>query len=146
MRKNYLISIIELWFKEIPITSNMQNDKKGRAFWGPHYWTVIHSIAASYRPEKATAFMNFIHSLTFLLPCDQCRENLKANLAKYPPEPYLRNNNDLFFWTYLLHDAVNQEHNREKPTEPKKYSPPFENVKKFYYSALGEDCKACDKP
>lgn len=120
--------------------------KKGRSFWGPQFWSSIHSIAAVYRPEKEEAFMNFITSLTDLLPCDQCRENLKGNLVKYPPTNYLRNNHDLFFWTYLLHDAVNQEHNKHKPQEPKKYSPPFEDVKKFYYKALAEDCKACENP
>lgn len=65
------------------------------------------------------------------------------NLKKYPIDKYLCNNHDLFFWTYVLHDAVNQEHNHLKPDEPPKFSPPFDDVKDFYFKALSEECKAC---
>ena len=120
--------------------------KKGRGFWGPPHWTCIHSDAAAYKPEKAVAFKTLMYCLPELLPCEECCANLKKNLAKYPIDGYLRNNHDLFLWTYILHDAVNQEHNHMKPREPPKYSPPFEQVKQFYFKALAEECKACQTP
>lgn len=120
--------------------------KKGRAFWGPPFWNSIHSVAAAYKPERAEAFKRFVHSLPELLPCEECCKNLTENLKKYPVDGYLRNNHDLFLWSYILHDAVNQEHNHKKPREAPKFSPPFESVKLFYFKALSEDCKACQTP
>jgi hypothetical protein len=118
--------------------------QKGRGFWGPPQWTALHSIAAAYKPCKKQAFKNYIEALCFLLPCDKCCEHLTNNLTKYPLDPYLGNNHDLFFWTYLLHDAVNQAHNiHKKVGDPPKYSPPFDDVKAYYYRALGEDCTDC---
>ena len=120
--------------------------KKGRAFWGPPFWVSIHSTAAAYKPEKAAAFKRFIQSLPELLPCEECCKNLAANLVKHPVDNYLRNNHDLFMWSYILHDAVNQEHNHRKPREPAKYSPPYDQVKMFYFKALSEECKECQTP
>lgn len=118
---------------------------KGRAFWGPAQWKALHSIAVAYRPCNAPAFKNYINAMKYLLPCEKCCDHLKANLEKYPVDPYLNNNHDLFFWTYLLHDAVNQSHNKHSPDEPRKYSPPFEDVKSYYFSAISNECKDCAK-
>jgi hypothetical protein len=130
--------------KVTPEASPLKTDKRGRDFWGPSEWTSLHTKAAVYKPEKAQAFKNYINALPDLLPCEECGRHLAANLKKYPVDNYLGNNHDLFFWTYILHDAVNQQHNTYKPDEPKKYSPEFEKVKRFYFKALGEDCKVCD--
>lgn len=124
--------------KEIP--------KRGRDFWGPSEWTALHAKAAAYKPEKAAAFKAYVHALAELLPCEECGKHFAENLKKYPVENYLRNNHDLFYWSYIIHDSVNQQHNIYKPKEPKKYSPPFDKVKQFYFKALGADCKVCSDP
>ncbi|HMP29318.1 MAG TPA: ERV1/ALR-related protein [Saprospiraceae bacterium] len=117
---------------------------KGRDFWGPCQWKSLHSIAASYKPCNAHAFLNYVNSLSYLLPCEQCCQHLGQNLKKFPVEPYLGNNHDLFFWTYLLHDAVNQSHNKDRPNEPKKYSPSFDEIKNYYFKAITGSCQDCE--
>lgn len=111
---------------------NVANNK----FWGPHFWRVIHSFAAAYRPtyEVKQAFKQFIYSLTGILPCDVCRQHYLENLKQLPlTEEYLSNSHNLFLWSYLLHDLVNKKLG--------KYSPPFEQVKSIYFN--DEICETC---
>lgn len=59
-------------------------------------------------------------------------------------DKYLSNNHDLFYWTYILHDAVNQEHNKHAPKGTSmKYSPPYDDVKARYFKALADYCAEC---
>lgn len=126
------------------IRTEHQGHKKGRDFWGPPEWASLHAKAAVFRPEKAQAFLAYIYALPDLIPCEECGNHLRENLKKLPPERYLGSNHDLFFWSYTLHDFVNQQHNKYKPHEPPKYSPPYDKVKQYYFSALGSDCKVCN--
>jgi len=112
---------------------------KGRDFWGPPLWTSIHILAATLRPENAEAFKSFLESLTVLLPCEKCKVNLKAKLIAYPPDPYLTNNHDAFFYTYFIHDLVNEHVSDYHPKE----SPDFDEVKNFYFNGLAQECKDC---
>jgi hypothetical protein len=122
----------------------MIKTKKGRDFWGPPCWATLHIFAASYTPDKEHAFKMFLESLTKLLPCEICKEHLKANLQKIPVERYLRNNYTLFLWSYILHDAVNQQHNAHAgPNKIQKRSPDYNEVKDFYFRGLAEECKEC---
>jgi hypothetical protein len=116
---------------------------KGKDFWGPPVWRTIHIFAASFRPQHSQAFLNFAYSLEELLPCEECRAHLKENLKVLPPEKYLSNNHTLFFWSYALHDMVNQQHNLHSKGK-KKRSPPYDEVKNDYFKALVGDCKVCE--
>jgi hypothetical protein len=126
---------------KIPATKT--SSPKGKDFFGPPYWTTIHCVGATYQPAKAQSFTNFMYSLIDLLPCDECGEHHGFNLEQFPLEKYLRNNHETFFWTYLIHDAVNQQINSAHPDKPKKISPPFEDVKRKYFNALSDGCKNC---
>ena len=54
--------------------------------WGPSLWHFLHTMSFNY-PVKPTKddkqhYMNFIHSLKFILPCKYCRMNLSRNLKE----------------------------------------------------------------
>lgn len=116
----------------------------GKKFWGPPIWQTIHILASTLRPENASAFKQFLESLTKLLPCDTCKDNLKRKLSAIPPEAYLSNNHDAFFYTYMLHDMVNEQINKTsiKNTEIK-VSPNFDEIKSYYFNNLDQECKEC---
>lgn len=116
---------------------------RGRNFWGEKWWFVLHSAAAAYTPDKALEFKSLLDAYKGLLPCKECRQHLDLNLKKYPVDNYLRDNNSLFLWTYILHDAVNVSQNKTLSASKKKISPNFEDVKKWYFAGLGDDCKSC---
>lgn len=70
-----------------------------------------------------------------------CKVNLKAKLEAFPPDPYLSNNHDAFFYSYLLHDLTNAKISAQSKTP--KVSPDFDDVKGFYFSGLVQECKEC---
>ena len=108
----------------------------GSAFWGPAIWTTIHTLAVTLRPENADAYKSFLDTLTVLLPDQESRRALKSVLSLYPIEPYLRNNHDAFFYSYMIHDMVNKKLSGS-------ISPSYDDIKPFYFSALGEECNDC---
>lgn len=118
------------------------NRKTGKDFWGGPTWTVIHTFAATLKPEDAEAFKAFLWSLTRLLPCEVCRKNLIKKLTDHPPDPYLTNNHDAFFYSYFIHDLVNQHITKYHPESPK-ISPPYDEIKAYYFRALGKECSDC---
>jgi len=126
----------------------MESSKKGKRFWGRAFWKSIRCAAVAYRPENYVHFKTFMYSLTYLLPCDECREHLAMNLENIPMEPYSASNEDMFFWTYILQDTVNRQINEKngyvQGSEDYHSSPEYRVVKRKYFSALvDEDCKSC---
>ena len=95
-------------------------------------------FAATFKrtPENMQSFRLFITSLTTLIPCDECKVNFKAKLTRYPVEDYMSSNENLFFWVYLLRDLVNV-HRMQKGDPMARPSPPFEQVKRKFWTALG---------
>jgi hypothetical protein len=86
--------------------------------WGPFFWHTIHIVALGYSVEPSysekKAAKDFYESLQFLIPCPVCREHYKEHLAKFPITPHLDRRKDLFRWTVVLHNAVNET--LQKPT------------------------------
>ena len=120
---------------------------KGKNFWGPPIWTTIHILAATLSPETAQYYKTFLECLTHLLPCEQCKRNLAEKLRNHPPDAYLSNNHDAFFYTYMLHDLANEhisaEHIENGHSELQKESPNYDEIKAFYFSGLSQECKGC---
>lgn len=104
--------------------------KRGKDFWGPVLWTLIHLLAlASVRPEY---FIEFLWILTRLLPCDYCKNNLITKLKSHPPEKYIE---ILFKYSYIVHDLANKHITKIHPAEPK-ISPPYNEVYAWYTGRL----------
>lgn len=98
-------------------------------FWGPQTWFSIHFTAAGLKPENRHSYRQFIYSLPFLLPCESCKLHLKDNLSRYPlGENYLSNNINTLYWSWMLHDIVNRD--------LKKWRPSFEQVQGYYLEGV----------
>lgn len=118
------------------------NEKKGKDFWGGPVWTTFHIFAATFKPKNKEAFLLFIKViLAQLLPCEECKINLQKKLKKYPPENYMTNNHDAFFYSYLIHDLANIQISKQSGKE--RISPPFDEVKAYYFGKLKDECKEC---
>lgn len=117
---------------------------KGKEFVGPPTWSLIHSLAAAYDPSQSQAFKVFMNSMVTLFPCKECRKNLKKKLeVTIPMDNYLGSREDLFLWTYIIHDMVNQHINKYHPDKKQKTSPPYSQIRQFYFEKLGDECKEC---
>lgn len=105
--------------------------------WGSTIWNGIHTLSANYDGTKqgAEAFTSYMWSLTRLIPCVECRENLNRHLMyDLPLGPQIfRNRETLFLWTYRLHDLVNKEMRQIKGIN--KVSPAYNVVFDYYMGA-----------
>lgn len=110
--------------------------KKGKEFWAGPTWTSWHSIAATYEPTSRKAAKAYTYSLTELLPCKECRNELLNTLREYNIDEYLGSHEDFFRFTYICHDRANKAHNQTGKSKQLKYSPPYEVVRNHYFSAL----------
>ena len=77
------------------------------AVWGPPLWASVHTLALKADADGAdglVAFKEFLNSLSFLLPCNNCRHEYNKYLSVNPPPEAF----DCFGWTVRLHNFVNQ--------------------------------------
>ena len=114
---------------------SLNPNNRGKDFWGPPIWQLGHIYGITYDPSKAIDFENFWWLLTVLLPCDYCQKNLTSKLKKYPIKKYLGNRDQAFFYTYFLHDLVNQHISQYYPDHPK-VSPPYDTIRAYYLNEI----------
>ena len=131
--------------KSSPVSQH--SSPKGKDFWGPPIWTVIHIFAITLKPENAKYYQEFLWLMTKLIPCDYCKKNLIQKLEKYPPEKYLTSSSKAFLYSYIIHDMANQHISRVYPKKKPKVSPSLEIVKESYLIGLKtEDSKFWGPP
>ena len=104
--------------------------------WMGSWRFVLHSAAASYTPSQAEDYIKLVKSYTGLIPSKVQRVKFDQTLERVPVETYLRSNQDLFFWTYIVCCVL---------ASPNGSVPAYIDVKKYYYSGLGEECKSCER-
>ena len=91
--------------------------------------------------------MEFLACVGELIPCEVCRKNFARHLARLPVDEFLGSRDDLFAWSYRLHDMTNREttETREHFTaRVEKPSPEFGDVREFYYARVEDNCKECE--
>jgi len=78
--------------------------------WGPSIWMMIHFFAANINKEKLSYYNEFIKTLTYVIPCEECRKHLRQNLKIIPLN--INNNTSntsLFEWSCKIHNLVNSQ-------------------------------------
>lgn len=107
-------------------------------FVGAAQWLALHSYATTYTdtPENRRAAKQYIDAIAILFPCERCRGHFNATLKKWPIENYLDNNSRFFLWTWIAHDQAT--------ISKGEVSPPYNEVKRFYFESLLGGCDKCD--
>ena len=78
-----------------------------KAVWGPPCWAMMHSLAASVDASSRDAFCRFLHGLSALLPCPECKQHFQDFLAEHPPETTVRDRESASRYCFDLHNRVN---------------------------------------
>lgn len=99
-----------------------------------YVWASIHVLTVTLHFENIRYYKRMLEVLSELLP-ERDGEYIKYFLQKYPIDPYLRNNQDAFFYSYMMHDVMNKKLGKK--------SPPYIDVKIHYFSALKQECIEC---
>lgn len=89
--------------------------------WGPFFWHTMHIVALGY-PVQPTyghkkAAKEFYESLQFLIPCPVCRDHYAEYMRSMPITPFLDRRDDLFKWTVMIHNKVNEMLGKPRFTE-----------------------------
>jgi len=111
--------------------------------WGPNAWTFIHLMVMSEREPFDTGrlsyYQQFYEVLTYLLPCEKCRNHLKENLTKNKDLSTIRTKKELFQWTVDLHNAVNKILNKTT-WDPEKAYVHWSAVANGEITVFGKEC------
>jgi len=94
--------------------------------WSHPVWRILHEYAAGYDRTQtyALSYKSMVSCLVALLPCARCRNHLKDNLADHPIDNFFGSREDLFTWSYILHQKVS--------SQLKKKGISFDEAKKIY--------------
>lgn len=109
---------------------------KGKAFWGPPLWTTLHILAVFLTVKSSIHFKKILKCYTELKPCEKCKKHFKMNLISNPPDLFMDSNMDTFFYTYVMHDIVNQQ--IESEGEDVKVSPDYKEIQTYYFKNITE--------
>ena len=89
--------------------------------WGKHIWNCIHIVTLSYplkpTPKEKKNTKKFFDSLSQVLPCEKCRNNMTTHLGKLPlTDEVLSSRSSLVKWGIDFHNIVNYYTGKEMLT------------------------------
>ena len=81
--------------------------------WGPSLWHFLHTMSFNYPVNPSendkSNYMNFVHSLKFILPCKYCRDNLNRNLKETGfSKKCMKNRESFSNYIFNLHNHINE--------------------------------------
>lgn len=85
------------------------------SIWGPGTWELIHSASLNFPSSPSQETKNnyklFYNNLKNILPCDKCKKHYSTIIKLFPIDPYLISKHHLFYWTWKIHNMVNENTN-----------------------------------
>lgn len=121
------------------------------SYFGKPGWTFIHCIANNYAnldwdslEKNGTAndvrrhYKKFFYYLGMVLPCKYCRQSYKKFYNELPIERFLYGRDDLLYWTYCIHNKVNDKLRAQ--CEYNKPNPSFTSILKKYKAHNAKSC------
>ncbi len=112
--------------------------------WGPSGWNLFHNVAISYVPNSKNALMykKFYENFKYILPCKYCRESYEKIFNQTRIEQYLHNSERLYYWTYLIHNNVNDKLRNQGFKQDA--NPSYASIKKYYEKKCYNECSYND--
>lgn len=104
-------------------------------YWEPNFWQMFHAMSASFNPDTAEKYKQFVFSLPGLLPDNYGQIFLHAIRTLPLSDEYLKSNHNLFLWSYQIHNIVNRSTGQTIKN--------YEEFKKDYFN--NKVCKSCKK-
>jgi len=107
-------------------------------------WYIIHNWAInSTSIEERKAYCLFIRSLTINFVCDTCRLHLIENIKNDPPEKYINSAENLFMWSWKLHNKATADYNTKNQIQKPLLD--YEYAKSLYVSTTCNNCTVSEK-
>ena len=88
--------------------------------WGPTIWMMIHFFAYNLKNNNVYYYFKFIMSLTYLLPCEECKKHMRSNLRNIPLTIDKNSNSQsIFDWSFRFHNSVNSQTGKQQVSDKK---------------------------
>ena len=119
--------------------------------WGPALWHFLHTISFNY-PIHPTLkdkkyYYKFIKYLQYILPCKECRDNLKSNFKTLPLKPEVfKNRYNFSKYIFKLHELINLQLNKKNDITYDKVKNIYENFRSRCIKCNETNTNTCDKP
>ena len=88
--------------------------------WGPHTWYFLHTISFNYPNNPSSQirerFYDFFNSLSYVLPCEVCRNNYSKKLQNLNLLEHLNSRQLLIEFVIKLHNSVSLDLNKREYT------------------------------
>lgn len=112
--------------------------------WGPSGWNLFHNVAIGYEPtrENKALYRAFYESFKQILPCKYCRQSYTAFFDATPIDRFLVSSEQLFYWTYLMHNKVNDKLRKQGFLTTS--NPSYQEIKKQYQKGCYNKCTYAD--
>jgi hypothetical protein len=107
--------------------------------FGRSLWVAFHSICLAYTRDNKDHFVKFLRAFIALLPSDQWSQNTSSVIVDFPPTRHFDSNDDLFFWSYFVHNKISCI---VRPSAVAT-TPSYNYIKTYYERALKDDCSLC---
>lgn len=87
--------------------------KNSLYIYGPKIWLIIHKYAinADNNIDLKNNYVELINYINILFPCNICKIHFNEHRKLFLFEKY----NNIFKWSYILHDNVNKMYNKKSP-------------------------------
>ena len=106
--------------------------------WGPPAWRFMHLLASSCNTEVSRLnFRKYIDEFGKLIPCEVCKAHFAENRRKYDITNYMKDEEALLMWTFLMHDAVNFAQGKKG-----EHRPSWLEVRAMYFKTTPSDGNA----
>lgn len=112
--------------------------------WGPSGWNLFHNTAINYvpTPENKYIYKQFYQNFMYILPCKYCRESYTIFFSENPIDKYLVSSERLYYWTYLIHNKVNDKLRNQGFLNTQ--NPSYEEMKVHFNKKCYNDCSYQD--
>ena len=79
-------------------------------FWGPSGWRLLHLVATAPTGNRASAVLEWVRLLEYVLPCKYCRTSFHDYVRAYPLTLSIVRDPAAFSrWMYTIHTCVNDK-------------------------------------
>ncbi|KAG2382254.1 hypothetical protein C9374_005456 [Naegleria lovaniensis] len=85
-----------------------------REIIGPHVWNVFHAFIENYSDQDDSKLLQWIQLTTELFPCQQCSNDFRGILKKFPYRGFESYYKSKSRWMCKLHNLVNRKTHKEK--------------------------------
>lgn len=105
----------------------------GRKTWGPILWHLYHTFAIHLNTKKDIEYFTLLNNcFGYVLPCEECKTHYNFITEKIYTFDDTMNPQDAFYYTYKIHEMVNESLDKKNI--------PYEKAYRIHKTINNDEC------